>query len=713
MVFTCIVYGCSKTSEPYVRTLHGFPDDLATVGAWKRFVRRTRADWDGQVSSSKICSDHFEPGCYKNHLAWSMRAVQKLELKDDFQVPTIYPAGTRRTAGSSAATAENDPRTDGFMSSIQSASPTVSASALLDSCDDSLNIVEEGLQPEIDDPSPPESQVTNQIFESSPSSSAAPLTVFAATPYKVKPGGTRSARSAADSLEEQLHRSKDVQQMLVIKEEEPDEWSSSLHHQDPELCIKEEEEELLTSPGGVTTSFPFTVAAVKSEDDIFKNKTEDCKDKKPSTGRSAGQTQDAKNTFGGSDNVRNLGPISHVKLTTDRKAADFAKTEVINVDNSNYEDWQIPLSDYGPESEDNNGGFKETEVPESDEFSDVGSNTAKQPFTCPKHTTDRSEKGSSSCLGTKKCPTVKPNVESQMEVHTGDKPLDDDVHGDVFNQKTLSNIDVKLLTGEGPFDCDVCGKTFSVKGSLNRHMRIHTGEKHFSCGVCCKRFIEKTDLKKHVKVHTGEKPFSCVFCGKTFRQKAHINRHMIIHKGDKPFVCDVCGKTFNVKANLNVHMRIHTGEKLFGCDVCGKTFSIKGNLNAHMRIHKGEKHFGCDICGKTFILKGNLTTHMRIHTGEKHFGCDVCGKTFVSKGNLDAHIKIHTGEKQFSCDVCCKRFILKTDLRKHMRVHTGEKPFSCGLCGKTFSQKIHLKTHMITHKEEKPLVVMFVVKHST
>ncbi|XP_013888690.1 gastrula zinc finger protein XlCGF52.1, partial [Austrofundulus limnaeus] len=340
----------------------------------------------------------------------------------------------------------------------------------------------------------------------------------------------------------------DVQQVF-IKEEEPDEWSSSLHHQDPKLHIKEEEEELLASPGGGITSFPFALVTLKSEKDeeehlsssIYQNKIEDCEDEKPSTSRSTKQREDVK--------VNN----PDLKLVTARKAG------VLNSDNANYEDWQIPLSEYGPENESNKGCFKEIKVPDAN--NEVEGNNAKQSLTCPKHTTDHSDKSSTSCLCNKKGPTLKLNMDSEMEAHIGEKLFDHEVCDKIFNQERPPNIDTKDHTEEAPFDCDVCGKAFTVKGSLNRHMRIHTGEKHFSCD----------------------------FCGKKFGQKAHINRHMIIHKGDKPFVCDVCGKTFNAKANLNVHKRIHTGEKQFGCDVCGKTFNAKANLNVHKRIHTGEK----------------------------------------------------------------------------------------------------------------------------
>ncbi|XP_014909058.1 THAP domain-containing protein 10-like [Poecilia latipinna] len=100
MVFTCVVHGCGKRPEPYVRSLHGFPNNLETIKAWNEFVRRTKPYWNGNTPSSKICSEHFQPTCYKNHMAWSMGCVRTLDLIDDFQVPTIYPAVAEKKASS-------------------------------------------------------------------------------------------------------------------------------------------------------------------------------------------------------------------------------------------------------------------------------------------------------------------------------------------------------------------------------------------------------------------------------------------------------------------------------------------------------------------------------------------------------------------------------------------------------------------------------------
>lgn len=100
MVYACVVTGCSRSAEKHVRTLHEFPtppkDSVATVNAWKQFVRRTRADWKGVTKCSRICSDHFEEKCYVNWTAWRMKVADKLQLKMD-QVPTKYPEGSAAT----------------------------------------------------------------------------------------------------------------------------------------------------------------------------------------------------------------------------------------------------------------------------------------------------------------------------------------------------------------------------------------------------------------------------------------------------------------------------------------------------------------------------------------------------------------------------------------------------------------------------------------
>lgn len=54
----------------------------------------------------------------------------------------------------------------------------------------------------------PEPNQTNQRFKSSPSSSAVPLTLYAATSAEFQPSGSRSLICVADFCEEQLQRGK-------------------------------------------------------------------------------------------------------------------------------------------------------------------------------------------------------------------------------------------------------------------------------------------------------------------------------------------------------------------------------------------------------------------------------------------------------------------------------------------------------------------------
>ncbi|XP_023142589.2 zinc finger protein 271-like [Amphiprion ocellaris] len=320
-----------------------------------------------------------------------------------------------------------------------------------------------------------------------------------------------------------LKQTSDVQQLLVIKEETPDEWSPNLDQQNPETFhVKEEQEELCTSQEE-TDRLTFTAVSVKSEDDEEKPQSSQLHHSKyqaePPTSNSAKQmkTESDGKDCGGPELDGKPDTNSHIQPNTDGKSTDYS--EIIDNDDEEEEeeleedDWQEPLSDFGPETEDGDTGVFRSGV-----NTNVGSNGDKKTFGCSecgkqflhkrslwRHMKCRLGKTLSGCSVYRKYLEVRQNADSYVRDHTGKKL----------------------------YECDFCGQRFTRQYNLNRHKRVHTGEKPFFCQVCSKTFSRPEDLKPHMRAHTGEKPFKCSVCGKGFSHKFHMKRHMSVHSGEK------------------------------------------------------------------------------------------------------------------------------------------------------------------------------------
>ncbi|XP_039870388.1 zinc finger protein 271-like isoform X3 [Simochromis diagramma] len=440
--------------------------------------------------------------------------------------------------------------------------------------------------------------------------------------------------------------------------------SPSHDQQDPDiLCIKEEQEELLDGQEEADiTKVLITAVPVKTEDDEEKSQSSELHQRlsenntegEPPTSSSAKQIKTETDNCGLPEAAKNLDLNINLQPKTDGIVLESYETDV-SIDG---DEWQVPLSDCGCGTENNEKGLKKKKSLESVVKGNVDRKTAKKKFTCSecdkqfvykqslqRHVARRSAKKASNCLVNSACFRGKQKAASQARNQREANPLNCDLCGQKCTSKRNLKAHMRIHTGEKPFSCNVCEKSFRHQYTIDRHMRIHTGEKPFGCSDCSKRFAQLGDLNRHKAVHTGLKPFSCIVCGKKFRQRNHFKRHMRVHTGEKPFICDVCGKSFNCNRNLRTHIRIHTGEKPYSCDVCGKRFSEQAILKRHASIHTGERPFVCDKCNKTFKCKRNLTAHMRVHTGEKPFGCNVCSKRFTQSGILKRHMSVHTGEK--------------------------------------------------------------------
>jgi len=89
----CQVRGCKSDSSSSLHLLPCGLKDPQRYAAWVKFVKRTQVESWVPVGWCFICSLHFEPECFSNHLQFSMGLSSSLKLHKN-ATPSIYPHGS-------------------------------------------------------------------------------------------------------------------------------------------------------------------------------------------------------------------------------------------------------------------------------------------------------------------------------------------------------------------------------------------------------------------------------------------------------------------------------------------------------------------------------------------------------------------------------------------------------------------------------------------
>ncbi|XP_067123569.1 endothelial zinc finger protein induced by tumor necrosis factor alpha-like [Centruroides vittatus] len=149
------------------------------------------------------------------------------------------------------------------------------------------------------------------------------------------------------------------------------------------------------------------------------------------------------------------------------------------------------------------------------------------------------------------------------------------------------------------YGCSECKKRFRKKSDCDTQMRVHTREKPNECCICGKRFSQSANLQRHKKIHSDERPFKCKYKDCTYAAKRkddliqHINRtHLKIpaKKPKKVHICDTCSRRFPFLSALKRHLTSHEKIRPFSCDICSKPFKDKYQLSMHKkRVHRQEQ----------------------------------------------------------------------------------------------------------------------------
>ncbi|CAH0730946.1 unnamed protein product, partial [Brenthis ino] len=436
-------------------------------------------------------------------------------------------------------------------------------------------------------------------------------------------------------------------------------------------------------------------------------------------------------------NVKNISPLSPLKLQSNEKIINFTYEENSNINQ---------ITSIKTESDENKfNSSKTNEIHEKIHDldiinlrhipNDINSNKSKK---ISKNYTKFKDKIKTITFTEDEMLNNRENKRNRPNFKKIPFKCESCVHGFTRKDTLLLHIKKKHHESLGQYVCPVCQIRFPTHKMMSRHKTRHyTIHKCLLCGydtftltaaikhcvvkhkrdtyglIHCRQCEDTVSTAEELSDHIKTKhTLNCSECGEKFKGKHTLRTHIMrIHSSHRDFTCDICAKTFNTKSRLESHITSHNvaiAKKLSYCTICQVQYKNIYVYRNHLKNSKNhsERLYHCKECNKKFASKVYWKKHYDFyHLKKSPFKCESCNKLFMSDWRLKNHRQKHHGlnrTRDHMCNICGKSFYTQSTLRGHKLTHSDERTYMCSNCGDTFKQRPALYTHCkLVHRNEK------------